>query len=268
MIIPTGLRKLWDGNAPTTTRRGGLVRGILFLLAAFVCFNYSYSIIRWPMPARLAGWGLLCLAVVAFVVSVRDIAIGVWRLGLKQLFVRLLISCLVIVLVVGLLVPTEKQGLNHWLATATNVTRWMISGVYEIGRKIVEAPSTIGFALTGQRKLIRVPGIVWKGDVPPTPIIVKGNTDSYREPVPQPNDHGFQIGDEVWIIGTGDSSLRSRSSPSISAEVVALYRPGEILQIVGGPQIADGHTWWKVHASDGREGWCAAEYLGVANPQK
>jgi len=32
------------------------------------------------------------------------------------------------------------------------------------------------------------------------------------------------------------------------------------VEVIGGPQVADGFTWWQVRGPTG-EGWCAGQFL-------
>ncbi len=60
------------------------------------------------------------------------------------------------------------------------------------------------------------------------------------------------------VTGT-DECLNVRKGPSLSQERVDCIKDGEKVQIVDGPQEADGFTWWA-----GATGWMAGEYLKLA----
>jgi len=39
-----------------------------------------------------------------------------------------------------------------------------------------------------------------------------------------------------------------------------------VLEVVGGPQDADGFTWWQLKDVDGSIGWAAEQYLAPTAP--
>jgi hypothetical protein len=58
-----------------------------------------------------------------------------------------------------------------------------------------------------------------------------------------------------------------RADASTSAERREIAEEGEVLLVVGGPQEADGYTWWLLRdeANTDREGWAAADFLVPTN---
>ncbi len=81
-------------------------------------------------------------------------------------------------------------------------------------------------------------------------------------PVPVLPDQ-LGIGVRVTVIGTGAAGLSIRAEAGTSAARINVAAEGEALLIVGGPQVADGYTWWFVRdeANPEREGWAAQEFL-------
>lgn len=63
---------------------------------------------------------------------------------------------------------------------------------------------------------------------------------------------------------TTDTGVRLRDEPGTEGTVLAELDEGEELTVVGGPQTADGTTWWQVETGDGETGWIVAEYLRAA----
>ncbi|HSV86038.1 MAG TPA: hypothetical protein VLH85_05650 [Levilinea sp.] len=61
-------------------------------------------------------------------------------------------------------------------------------------------------------------------------------------------------------VDTGGLRLRSRDLPGLSGTVIAMFEPGDILQVLDGPVEADGYTWWRVQAGD-QAGWSAADFM-------
>ncbi len=62
-------------------------------------------------------------------------------------------------------------------------------------------------------------------------------------------------GQAVVTLAQGDI-LNVRASPSRTAAVVRILKPGAIVTILAGPQVADGYRWWQVRvAEDNSVGW-------------
>jgi hypothetical protein len=70
--------------------------------------------------------------------------------------------------------------------------------------------------------------------------------------VPPPN---LVVGGGAIVTTTKGDTLNMRQSPSTSAPVVAVLKPGAILKIMAGPQLVDGLRWWQVRNSEGVIGW-------------
>ncbi len=87
---------------------------------------------------------------------------------------------------------------------------------------------------------------------PPLPTVVITNT-----PVP------LTIGVRAAVHDVGNDELNVRNVPSlIDSKVLFRAAQGTVFDIIGGPQEADGFTWWKVYDSQLQvEGWAVAIYL-------
>ncbi len=71
--------------------------------------------------------------------------------------------------------------------------------------------------------------------------------------VPPPN---LVIGGTAVVSTTRGDTLNLRKSPSISAPVLRILKPGAVVTILAGPQSADGFRWWQVRAQDDNSvGW-------------
>lgn len=66
----------------------------------------------------------------------------------------------------------------------------------------------------------------------------------------------FQIGDTARVT----ESLRLRTSPSTSSQTIAVLDPGTTGKVVGGPENANGYTWWQLQTSAGT-GWAVQDWL-------
>ena len=72
---------------------------------------------------------------------------------------------------------------------------------------------------------------------------------------------GLAAGASAWVTRAGGLPLRLRSGPSLSASVIDRLQPGSQMTLQDGPQQADGHAWWHIRTTDGKEGWVAGEDL-------
>ncbi|MCL0062473.1 PKD domain-containing protein, partial [Thermodesulfovibrionales bacterium] len=70
----------------------------------------------------------------------------------------------------------------------------------------------------------------------------------------------FQVGEKVRVAHTGGLGLRLREAGNLLARVLQMMPEGTEVTILGGPEFADGYTWWKVLYGE-QEGWAAARYL-------
>jgi len=102
----------------------------------------------------------------------------------------------------------------------------------------------------------------------PTPMILPGleptATPTPIAPPPPPNG-SIVIGAYIQIRGTGGDGLRLRSAPGLKSDILALAKENEIFQVVEGPHVADGYTWWRLVSpkDPNRGGWTVANYLSV-----
>jgi len=74
---------------------------------------------------------------------------------------------------------------------------------------------------------------------------------------------GISAGIYVQVNGTGGTGLRLRSDPGSSGDTVSIATESEVFLVIGGPQLVDDVTWWKLEApyQTARSGWAAADYL-------
>jgi len=76
-----------------------------------------------------------------------------------------------------------------------------------------------------------------------------------------PSGGKFQVGDQA-VVDT--DRLNLRSSPSLSASVLATLPNGAQGKVTDGPQTADGSTWYQLSTSYGT-GWSVDAYLAAAS---
>ena len=95
-------------------------------------------------------------------------------------------------------------------------------------------------------------------DTPPPATAVPANTTN--DPI--------SVGAKVKIVETGPSGLNFRKDPSRTAEKIGSLPEGNVYDVVGGPQTADGLTWWQLKdPGSGQTGWGAADYMRVVPAQ-
>ena len=107
--------------------------------------------------------------------------------------------------------------------------------------------------------------------VPPTATPYTAPTDT---PLPTTaaeagtSNDPISVGAKVKITDTGPTGLNFRKAPARTAEKIRSLPEGNIYDVVGGPQTADGLTWWQLKdPSDGITGWGASDYMKVVPKQ-
>jgi hypothetical protein len=75
-------------------------------------------------------------------------------------------------------------------------------------------------------------------------------------PATAPPSDTIGVGGYVRI--AAPAGLSFRETPSTSGELVQVLDSGSVLEVIGGPQDADGYTWWQLRRDDGKDGWSAA----------
>ncbi len=78
----------------------------------------------------------------------------------------------------------------------------------------------------------------------------------------------FYIGEYVIVSGTGGIGLNLHSCADTSCNVLVDMPDGTVMQVIGGPSVANGHTWWNLSgtvAGVSYTGWAIQDYL-IADP--
>jgi hypothetical protein len=83
--------------------------------------------------------------------------------------------------------------------------------------------------------------------VDPVPLLTGGGT---------PPPVSFAVGDKIQV---SDGPLNVRSQPSVSGTLVGELATGTQMCVTGGPQTADGYTWYQINAN-GTTGWVAGNF--------
>ena len=72
----------------------------------------------------------------------------------------------------------------------------------------------------------------------------------------------FCPGDVVTVYGSGGLNLRSCASTGCT--VLTVMPDGTVMQVLGGPTVSGGYTWWNLSGYPGgvyRVGWAVGAYL-------
>jgi hypothetical protein len=100
-----------------------------------------------------------------------------------------------------------------------------------------------------------------------TPADLATGTSGTATPDESPTLSPIIVGHEVIIVATGGLGMSVRAGPGKAYERLFIVLDGERLQVIGGPEDADGLQWWHLRAPSGEEGWGVERYLqGVAAP--
>ena len=131
-----------------------------------------------------------------------------------------------------IVVATAQAGSASGDATQTVGTSASDSGA----QIILAAETPASLALTG----------------PPVPTVIVTNT-----PIP------LAVGAQAIVYNVGSDELNVRNIPSINrSEVLFRAAAGTVFNGIGGPQEADGFTWWQLHDPQFEViGWAVARYL-------
>jgi hypothetical protein len=91
---------------------------------------------------------------------------------------------------------------------------------------------------------------------PVAPATVTSGTGATEEVLtPAPPADTISVGGFVRVIA--QAGLSFRQSPSTNGALIVILDAGSTLEVIGGPQEADGYVWWQLRTEDGREGWSA-----------
>ncbi|MGN6030322.1 MAG: SH3 domain-containing protein [Thermomicrobiales bacterium] len=68
---------------------------------------------------------------------------------------------------------------------------------------------------------------------------------------------------EIVVGGTVTTTeeVNLRPEASTTGDAVAVLPAGTTLTVIGGPQEADGYTWWNVEDTEGDTGWVVADFI-------
>lgn len=96
---------------------------------------------------------------------------------------------------------------------------------------------------------------------PPTPTQEVASGTPEAEATEAPPRVPLTIGDKAVVCCTDGAGLRMRAGAGTGHPLVKTLPEGTVLEVVGGPQEANGYTWWQVRDEVGTSGWVAADFL-------
>jgi len=87
------------------------------------------------------------------------------------------------------------------------------------------------------------------------------------KPTPTPGvPTEIAVGGHVKVVSAEADALSYRSGPGLNYARLTLVKDGTILEVLEGPEEADGYTWWRLEDEDGFIGWAADEWLEPTLP--
>jgi len=75
------------------------------------------------------------------------------------------------------------------------------------------------------------------------------------------------VGGYVEVVGAEADELSYRSGPGLNFARLGIIKDGTILEVLEGPEEADGYTWWRLEDEDGFIGWAADDWLEPTLPR-
>lgn len=100
-----------------------------------------------------------------------------------------------------------------------------------------------------------------KSTVPLATFTPTAGAASTPEVVPSPSVAELAVGASAKVGNTGGTGLNMRAGPSTGQTRVKTLAENSTVEIVGGPQDADGFTWYQVRDSSGTIGWVVGKFL-------
>jgi hypothetical protein len=155
------------------------------------------------------------------------------------------------------------SGDNEVLEAATGQLNRMYVIVPLEGKLQIAQGGIYSYYEFRQPRSARLTDVEWRQRLESNPPALPAWTDNFLLPGGKPADVlAFRVGD-VYSITEAGKDLNLRQAPSTSAKVLRKLDQFEYVEIIGGPQSANGYTWWQVRVGlfgDAEEtGWMVEE---------
>lgn len=72
---------------------------------------------------------------------------------------------------------------------------------------------------------------------------------------------GLQIGGTARVANTGGEAVNVRERPGLGSNVLGSLTEGTVVQLVAGPEVADGYRWWQINSTVLPTGWMGEPWL-------
>ena len=158
----------------------------------------------------------------------------------------------------GLAIYRRSGVVRYWYVPAAAVVAVLVAlVVILVGERVLDRGSEETPALAETP----LPSPASGGEAPASPPVPRTATATAVEsPTPTPTAVGrFVPGDRLRVTGTG-GCLNVRERPTLEGAILWCLPDGETVEVLGGPEVADGYIWWQVRTDEG-DGWAAEEYL-------
>ena len=97
--------------------------------------------------------------------------------------------------------------------------------------------------------------------VPPTATPAPEATDTPVPPEPEDPPDAMVVGDNATVVGTGGAGLNMRAGAGTGHPRIKTLKEGSTVELIGGPEDANGYTWWQLRDETGTTGWGADKFL-------
>jgi len=163
--------------------------------------------------------------------------------------------------------PHTRQRLPAWIPLLVSLTAIVPVCALSVSLLNRLRPAARALALPTATTIYVLPSASPTVFIPPTATPYVAPTDT---PIPQPTQAAnpaadgtvIAVGGKVRITNTGGAGVNFRDQPSISGKLLRKLPENNVYEVIGGPQEADGYTWWQLRdASDGALGWGAQNFL-------
>lgn len=81
---------------------------------------------------------------------------------------------------------------------------------------------------------------------------------------PTPIPASIRPGVTVQVVNTGKDGMSFRAGPGTKYARIEVLNDGDVLKVMGGPEKADGFTWWRLQNASGTIGWAVEDFLEPA----